>query len=287
MAAALLAGVVARSELAPQRDVNELGALTDSFFDQPGDFGAGSPTTGPAGGPSADAVGTEVVFGDPPPSGPTGPIDVTGTPGADSIIGTSFDDTIAGAEGDDTISGAGGGDLLNGGPGNDVIDGGDGGDTIFGGDGNDLLTAGAGNDVVFGGAGDDTLVAGVGEGADEYHGEAGNDWIVYSSAVNDLLIDMTIILYFVPFLYMFASLPVMRLKSKGEQAGVNYVPFGAIGPWLFGGLGFAATALSVGLSFVPPEDSENPALFVAKVAGGCLLFIAVGLFFYFRNRKKA
>lgn len=103
----------------------------------------------------------------------------------------------------------------------------------------------------------------------------------------NMLIDMTIILYFVPFLYMFAALPVMRLKSRGEEAGVNYVPLGGLGPWLFGGLGFAATALSVGLSFIPPEDSENPGLFVAKVAGGCLLFIAAGLFFYFRNRGRA
>ncbi len=101
-----------------------------------------------------------------------------------------------------------------------------------------------------------------------------------------LLLDMTIILYFIPFLYMFAALPVLRRKAAGSDGNVRHVPFGAFGPWLFGGLGFAATALSVGLAMLPPEGTSNPGLFVAKIAGGCLLFIGAGLAFYFANRNR-
>jgi amino acid transporter len=99
-----------------------------------------------------------------------------------------------------------------------------------------------------------------------------------------MLLDMTIILYFIPFLYMFAALPVLRMKAAGNDEGVSRVPFGSVGPWLFGGLGFSATLLSIILALLPPADSETPGIFLLKVGGGCIAFIAVGLFFFHRNR---
>ncbi len=100
-----------------------------------------------------------------------------------------------------------------------------------------------------------------------------------------MLLDLAIILYFVPFLYMFAALPVLRKKANGSNAGVNLVPGGTFGVWLFAGLGFAATLLSVVLAIIPPAGSENPQMFVLKVCGGAVLFIVAGLVFYHRNRR--
>lgn len=100
-----------------------------------------------------------------------------------------------------------------------------------------------------------------------------------------MLLDMAIILYFIPFLYMFAALPVLRRRAAGNNAGVSLVPGGTAGVWLCSGLGFGATLLSVVLAMMPPAESANPQLFVFKVAGGCLLFVAVGLIFYLRNRN--
>jgi len=102
-----------------------------------------------------------------------------------------------------------------------------------------------------------------------------------------MLLDMSIILYFIPFLYMFAALPVLRLKAGGRNEGVRLVPFGRVGPWFFGGLGFSATLLSVILALIPPEDSPNAALFLLKVGGGSVLFVGAGLAFYFMNRRRA
>ena len=99
-----------------------------------------------------------------------------------------------------------------------------------------------------------------------------------------MLLDMTIILYFIPFLYMFAALPVLRRKAAGNDAGIRLVPGGTSGVWLCSGLGFAATLLSVVLALIPPAEAANPRLFVMKVGGGCLLFIVAGLVFYLRNR---
>ncbi len=102
-----------------------------------------------------------------------------------------------------------------------------------------------------------------------------------------MLLDLSIILYFIPFLYMFASLPVLRRKAAGNNAGVSLVPGGSFGVWLFAGLGLAATMLSIGLAVMPPAESENPQLFVLKVGGGAVLFVVIGLAFYYRNRGKA
>jgi amino acid transporter len=100
-----------------------------------------------------------------------------------------------------------------------------------------------------------------------------------------ILLDLSIILYFIPFLYMFAALPILRRRAGGDDEGVTLVPFGVAGPWLFGGLGFAATMLSVVLAFVPPAGTSNPGLFVVKIAASTFLFVAVGLGFYWRGRK--
>ncbi len=101
-----------------------------------------------------------------------------------------------------------------------------------------------------------------------------------------MLLDMSIILYFIPFLYMFAALPMLRRKAAGNNAGVSLVPGGSAGVWLCSALGFGATLLSMVLAMIPPAGSTNPQMFVVKVGGGCLLFVAAGLIFYWRNRRS-
>jgi amino acid transporter len=101
-----------------------------------------------------------------------------------------------------------------------------------------------------------------------------------------ILLDLSIILYFIPFLYMFAALPILRRRAAGDNEGVTLVPLGNTGPWLFGGLGFSATMLSVVLAFIPPAGTSNPGLFVMKITASTLLFVAVGVGFYWRGRKS-
>ena len=100
-----------------------------------------------------------------------------------------------------------------------------------------------------------------------------------------MLLDMAIILYFIPFLYMFAALPMLRRKAAGNNEGISLIPGGIVGVALCSVLGFGATLLSVVLALIPPEGTQNPRMFVLKVGGGCLLFIAAGLLFYLRNRR--
>ena len=102
-----------------------------------------------------------------------------------------------------------------------------------------------------------------------------------------VLVDMTIILYFIPFVYMFGALPVLRRRAAGNEENVVRVPGGDGVVWLAGTLGLLATILSLALATVPPEGSENPGLFVLKVVGGSLAIVLAGLVFYFRGKRAA
>ena len=92
-----------------------------------------------------------------------------------------------------------------------------------------------------------------------------------------ILLDMSIILYFIPFLYMFAALVVHRYK--------NALPGKRRSAWLIATPGFLVTLFSVIISAIPSKDVENKELFVLKVLGGAGLLILAGLGGYFFRRK--
>jgi len=98
-----------------------------------------------------------------------------------------------------------------------------------------------------------------------------------------VLIDMTIILTFMPLFYIFAALPMLRCRAAGSKAGMTVIPGGAVVCWLVSSIGFVTTLLAVGTSVVPPADSTNPGLFLLKTVGGCIVLIGAGIVFYFRG----
>ncbi len=101
------------------------------------------------------------------------------------------------------------------------------------------------------------------------------------------LVDMTLILGFIPLLYMFISLPLLRRRAAGSDRHVHLVPGGLVACWIVGLLGFGTTLLAVIVSTIPPAGSAHPGLFVLKVVGGCSVLVAVGLGFYRFNRARA
>ena len=101
-----------------------------------------------------------------------------------------------------------------------------------------------------------------------------------------VLTDMTLILGFLPLLYLFAALPVLRRRAIGAGSEFSLIPGRAVGLALVTGLGFGTTLLAIVTSLVPPGDSGNSGLFVVKVIGGCLLMIGTGLALYVRGRAK-
>jgi len=88
----------------------------------------------------------------------------------------------------------------------------------------------------------------------------------------DILVNLTILIYFVPYLYLFAAL-VRLLPDAPRWAAV---------------LGFAATAISLALTFVPPPGS-NPLTYEVNlvVQAAVMLGLGVGLYSYSRRRGQS
>ena len=101
------------------------------------------------------------------------------------------------------------------------------------------------------------------------------------------VIDITIILYFIPFLYMFAA--AIKLAGRPDRMANPHavlVPGGKTGVWVACSLAFSVTLLSIIVSVFPPGDSSNRRLFLIKVVGTTVLAVAVGLILYFWGAAK-
>ncbi|MBI4168690.1 MAG: amino acid permease [Acidobacteria bacterium] len=100
-----------------------------------------------------------------------------------------------------------------------------------------------------------------------------------------LLADFTIVVYFIPYLYLFAAL--IRLGVPGTVTpGVIPVPGGRPATILVGAVGFLTTATAILFAFSPPEGT-NRWVFVGKILGGCVLLLVLGWLLYRRGRRAA
>ena len=85
-------------------------------------------------------------------------------------------------------------------------------------------------------------------------------------AAYQLLVDMTVITYFIPFAYLFAA-----AWKHGQRTSAA--------------AGMAVTAAGIAFSFVPPAEVGTVWSFEAKLAGSCAVLIGTGRYFYVRARR--
>jgi amino acid transporter len=107
-----------------------------------------------------------------------------------------------------------------------------------------------------------------------------------TSGAYQILVDAATILYFIPFLYMYAA--VIKLAGRmdrREREHAVLIPGGKIGVWIAGGLGFLVTLGGIALSFVPPGESANKFVFSAKLIGGTVIAVGLGLVLYYRGAR--
>jgi amino acid transporter len=104
------------------------------------------------------------------------------------------------------------------------------------------------------------------------------------SGAYEVLINATIIVYFIPFLYMYAAaIKLAYRKDRSSDPHAALVPGGLAGIWLAGILGFLVTALSIVLSLIPSSDVADRSGYFLKVFGGTVVAVAIGLTLYFRG----
>jgi glutamate:GABA antiporter len=88
-----------------------------------------------------------------------------------------------------------------------------------------------------------------------------------------ILLSTMVLVYFIPFLYLFTAYIVLRAGGLTLRR------------LAIGASGFALTAFAMILAMIPPPGTTDPWVFEAKVVGGALGFILFGGIFYWRGRK--
>jgi hypothetical protein len=171
------------------------------LFDGPGNLAGGTTP----GGDGESTPGTDTYQGEPRIVGSdlgNDVLDATARPASAFrgvyVFGAGGDDSITGGEASiDSLIGGDGADTLDGLGMADLLLGGEGNDTLRGGGGTDTLVGNAGDDDEFGGPGFDTFhessfevfpesERGAPNGADDFHGGADRDTILYGDQDNFL-----------------------------------------------------------------------------------------------------
>jgi glutamate:GABA antiporter len=104
----------------------------------------------------------------------------------------------------------------------------------------------------------------------------------------DIMVNLTILVYFLPYLYLFAAFIRLRTIDKSMPADDNTIilPGRALGAWLIAGCGLLATVISMGLVFVPPTGTQNVVNYEANLIGQAAVLIAIGMALYFSARRQ-
>jgi amino acid transporter len=100
----------------------------------------------------------------------------------------------------------------------------------------------------------------------------------------DVLVSMSIISYFIPYLLMFAAM--MRLQREPAPKEAIRVPGGRWAGTILGSVGLLTTAVSIVLALIPAPDEPNKVLAVTKVAGLTLLLVGAGALVYALGRRR-
>jgi len=100
-----------------------------------------------------------------------------------------------------------------------------------------------------------------------------------------ILVDATNILYFIPFLYMYAAVIKLAYRPDRATSTAALIPGGKTGVWMAGGMGFIVVLASIILSVVPPGETANKLLFEVKLIGGTGFGLLLGVMLFLRGAR--
>ena len=100
-------------------------------------------------------------------------------------------------------------------------------------------------------------------------------------AAYQILSQLTVILYLVMYLLMFAAAIYLRYSQPNRPRPYR-VPGGDLGMWIFGGVGFLGSLMAFVFSFIPPDQISvgSPETYVGILVGSAVLLIIVPLVIY-------
>jgi amino acid transporter len=100
----------------------------------------------------------------------------------------------------------------------------------------------------------------------------------------DLLVAMSVITYFIPFLFLFAAM--IRLQWRAFPADAIRLPGGKRIAIPLACMGFFSTTAAIILSLFPAEDERNPGAALFKLIAMTLVLLITGAAVYWRGRRS-
>ncbi|MFZ0520230.1 MAG: APC family permease [Candidatus Acidiferrales bacterium] len=101
----------------------------------------------------------------------------------------------------------------------------------------------------------------------------------------EVLVSMGIITYFIPYLFVFASL--IRLQREPVAPETMRIPGGRPVATGLASLGFATTLVTIVFSVIPAADEPHKLLAVAKIVGLTGLLLATGMLLFALGKSRA
>ena len=100
----------------------------------------------------------------------------------------------------------------------------------------------------------------------------------------DVLVSMSVITYFIPYLFLFAAM--IRLQREPAGPDVIRIPGGKRVAIALACIGLFSTLVTIGLSVIPGDDEPNKPLAVFKTVGMTLVLIVVGMLIYALGKRR-
>jgi glutamate:GABA antiporter len=100
----------------------------------------------------------------------------------------------------------------------------------------------------------------------------------------DMLVSMTVISYFIPFLFLFAAM--IRLQWRAFPADAVRLPGGKRFAIPLACVGFFSTTAAIILSLFPAEDERNPGAALFKLIAMTVVLLISGVAVYWRGRRS-
>jgi glutamate:GABA antiporter len=101
----------------------------------------------------------------------------------------------------------------------------------------------------------------------------------------EVLVSMSIIANFIPFLFMFAAMIKLQREPAGPE--VIRVPGGAAVATVLASLGFLVSVIAIVLACVPADDEPHKMLAVVKVVGASAALVAIGAMIYLMGKRRS
>lgn len=101
----------------------------------------------------------------------------------------------------------------------------------------------------------------------------------------DVLLTIGVITYFIPYIFLFASLLKLQAQHGGEN--VIRIPGGQWGGRVVASIGLLVATFAIVLSLIPSPNEPHTLLAVAKAVGTTAALLGVGTWIYWAGKRRA